>query len=319
MLLLACVTEAIGAEISTKSGDVLVGRINQDPLRFRVGGHFYTAALSDLREWRLQRLTFTDGSVLTAARFVDDALPMSTRFGTSRPSTDDIIAVSFDQPAGATLQKGALSDVQKESIKAISGLTLQFVVMAIGAFSLAGTFLVRRPGDVIRPWPSLVTCVALVALAASVIMGYLVHGAIIGQLEGQRFSAYTSTVRGMAYGQLILFVLGGLMFMAVAWYAARTQGIEFFLDGTAAERVTVLGTFNNWGNVASRARYRLYRRPWSRRWRIRLVLPPGTHEYLFFVESDDTPLWLTDPRCQIRVPNPFGGENCVVTVIGGKT
>jgi len=42
-------------------------------------------------------------------------------------------------------------------------------------------------------------------------------------------------------------------------------------------------------------------------WQTTVALPPGTHHYRFIVDSE----WRDDPECTLRVPNPFGGENCV--------
>jgi 1,4-alpha-glucan branching enzyme len=42
-------------------------------------------------------------------------------------------------------------------------------------------------------------------------------------------------------------------------------------------------------------------------WQATVALPPGTHHYRFIVDSE----WRDDPECTLRVPNPFGGENCV--------
>lgn len=72
--LLICALDANAAEVSMKSGDVLVGRINQDPLGIQVGRDTRTFPLSDLREWRSYRLTLTDGNTRTAARFGDATL-----------------------------------------------------------------------------------------------------------------------------------------------------------------------------------------------------------------------------------------------------
>lgn len=45
-------------------------------------------------------------------------------------------------------------------------------------------------------------------------------------------------------------------------------------------------------------------------WQATVALPPGTHHYRFIVDSE----WRDDPQCTLRVPNPFGGENCVRNV-----
>jgi 1,4-alpha-glucan branching enzyme len=42
-------------------------------------------------------------------------------------------------------------------------------------------------------------------------------------------------------------------------------------------------------------------------WQTTVALPPGTHHYRFIVDGE----WRDDPECTLRMPNPFGGENCV--------
>lgn len=40
-------------------------------------------------------------------------------------------------------------------------------------------------------------------------------------------------------------------------------------------------------------------------WKATVILPPGTHQYKFVVDSR----WTDDPDCTQRAPNPFGSEN----------
>ncbi len=42
-------------------------------------------------------------------------------------------------------------------------------------------------------------------------------------------------------------------------------------------------------------------------WKATLSLPTGPHQYRFLVDGR----WRDDPACQKRVPNQFGGSNCV--------
>lgn len=46
-------------------------------------------------------------------------------------------------------------------------------------------------------------------------------------------------------------------------------------------------------------------------WTASVSLPPGTYHYRFLVDGQ----WRDDPESTLRVPNPFGGENSVRTVI----
>ncbi|MCX7872760.1 MAG: isoamylase early set domain-containing protein [Verrucomicrobiae bacterium] len=45
-------------------------------------------------------------------------------------------------------------------------------------------------------------------------------------------------------------------------------------------------------------------------WKAMVKLVPGTYHYRFIVDGE----WRDDPECTLRVPNPFGQENCVRVV-----
>lgn len=45
-------------------------------------------------------------------------------------------------------------------------------------------------------------------------------------------------------------------------------------------------------------------------WRASVPLDPGEYHYRFLVDGE----WRDDPECTIRVANPFGSQNAVVTV-----
>ncbi len=40
-------------------------------------------------------------------------------------------------------------------------------------------------------------------------------------------------------------------------------------------------------------------------WKAKVELPAGVHHYRFMVDGE----WRDDPDCNLREPNPFGGEN----------
>jgi 1,4-alpha-glucan branching enzyme len=42
-------------------------------------------------------------------------------------------------------------------------------------------------------------------------------------------------------------------------------------------------------------------------WVATVKLSPGAHPYLFIVDGQ----WCEDPQCDLRVPNPYGGQNMV--------
>jgi 1,4-alpha-glucan branching enzyme len=69
--------------------------------------------------------------------------------------------------------------------------------------------------------------------------------------------------------------------------------------------VAVTGDFTNWsaqGVALSQIR--------DGEWAVNLDLSPGEHQYRLRVDGE----WRDDPAARRHVPNPFGGENCVLTV-----
>lgn len=84
---------------------------------------------------------------------------------------------------------------------------------------------------------------------------------------------------------------------------AKPVHIEF--THASATAVAIAGSFNEWRPQAT---------PMIRlddgRWVKELVLPPGTYEYCVVVDG----AWVSDPRANETVPNPFGGQNSVLRV-----
>ncbi len=72
-----------------------------------------------------------------------------------------------------------------------------------------------------------------------------------------------------------------------------------------AKRVFVAGSFNGWQPELTPLR------PLGNgRWAGDLTVKPGRYEYLFVVDGQ----WVPDPKAKDTVQNPFGGQNCVLTV-----
>lgn len=80
---------------------------------------------------------------------------------------------------------------------------------------------------------------------------------------------------------------------------------EFILHAPTAQRVVVVGSFNNWDPAKTPLR-----RLKSGDWKARVPLPPGRHEYRFVVDGE----WMNDPQAPESIPNPYGGTNSVVTL-----
>jgi 1,4-alpha-glucan branching enzyme len=82
--------------------------------------------------------------------------------------------------------------------------------------------------------------------------------------------------------------------------ATKRQSFSFFAPGALS--VQLVGDFTHWQE-----------QPISLKkgadgiWKASVALDPGVHHYRFLVDGQ----WRDDPECELRVPNPFGGENSV--------
>lgn len=77
----------------------------------------------------------------------------------------------------------------------------------------------------------------------------------------------------------------------------------FQLKAPEAENVMLAGDFTDWENAA-----RKMRRLKSGNWKTTISLEEDkTVQYRFLVDGQ----WVDDPECQDRIPNGFGGENCL--------
>ncbi len=81
--------------------------------------------------------------------------------------------------------------------------------------------------------------------------------------------------------------------------------VEFTFYAPAAKKVFITGKFNAWNTNST-----LMKKGKDGTWKIKLALLPGRHEYKFFVDG----AWASDQACAELVPNPFGTNNCVLTV-----
>jgi len=81
--------------------------------------------------------------------------------------------------------------------------------------------------------------------------------------------------------------------------------VLFQLLAPEARHVMVAGSFNNWDAQSFQLK-----KDKKGLWKTTLSLEPGSYEYLFVVDGN----WQKDPTCTALVPNPFNGQNCVITV-----
>jgi len=86
---------------------------------------------------------------------------------------------------------------------------------------------------------------------------------------------------------------------------ALSKRVTFALEAPLASAVAVAGTFNDWD---------VTRAPLTKgkngRWRTKMSLLPGPHEYRFVVDGQ----WISDPAAKESVANPHGSDNSVVVV-----
>lgn len=73
----------------------------------------------------------------------------------------------------------------------------------------------------------------------------------------------------------------------------------------SAREVVITGDFTGW----SPDRVKLIPGPGGV-WEGELMLPPGEYQYRLLVDGE----WRDHTEAAKRVPNPYGGENCVLTV-----
>jgi 1,4-alpha-glucan branching enzyme len=86
------------------------------------------------------------------------------------------------------------------------------------------------------------------------------------------------------------------------------EGIAQFVGRfPGARSVNVVGSFNDWGPVS----IPLEDRDHNGVWQAAVVLPAGTHEYMFVVDGER---WVVDPLAGRFVEDGFGRENSLLIV-----
>ncbi len=87
--------------------------------------------------------------------------------------------------------------------------------------------------------------------------------------------------------------------------SGATHEVELTFRAPEAKKVCIAGKFNAW-NTSSTPMIKGK----DGTWRIKLKLSPGKYEYKYFVDG----AWASDLKCPELVPNPFGTNNCVISV-----
>jgi len=86
----------------------------------------------------------------------------------------------------------------------------------------------------------------------------------------------------------------------------NTKKIQFSLKAVDAEKVSLVGEFNNWNPDADPMQ-----KDENETWTKTKMLPLGSMEYKFVVDGE----WMQDPENLRTCPNCFGTQNNVVKVI----
>jgi len=85
--------------------------------------------------------------------------------------------------------------------------------------------------------------------------------------------------------------------------------VNFILSAPETQKVFLVADFNSWD-----AHFHPLKKDSKGTWEINVDLKPGRYEYRFLVDG----VWQNDPNCTTFAPNPFGGENCVIRVLGDR-
>ncbi len=108
-----------------------------------------------------------------------------------------------------------------------------------------------------------------------------------------------------------------LLAMLGAWrLMPQTQAqhvrVHFQIHAPGAQRVELLGDFNNWTPGV----IRLHGPDATGHWTANITLPEGHYEYQFLVNGKT---WVTDPGAATHRPDGFGRENAVVDVYDDRS
>ena len=84
-----------------------------------------------------------------------------------------------------------------------------------------------------------------------------------------------------------------------------TKKVNFSIVAPDAEEVLLVGDFNGWKDNPHPLK-----KDKKGTWKASIKLEPGRYEYRFLVDGE----WRNDNNCGTLVSNPYGDENCVLTL-----
>ena len=85
----------------------------------------------------------------------------------------------------------------------------------------------------------------------------------------------------------------------------RTKKVRFSVRLPQADEVVLTGDFVNWNPDGIQLHH-----DGRDEWYVTLELPPGEYQYRLRADGD----WIDDPGSVKRVENPFGTQNCILSV-----
>ena len=88
---------------------------------------------------------------------------------------------------------------------------------------------------------------------------------------------------------------------------SAAQAVQFVLVAPAANRVSLVGDFNDWDPAATP----LATSPAGGVWTVMVPLSPGQHSYAFVVDGSS---WVADPQAPPETGDDFGRPSSLVTV-----
>ena len=116
---------------------------------------------------------------------------------------------------------------------------------------------------------------------------------------------YTARNRPVTPAITVTDISPGFVNQAAAESGLRYVRLAYVPSNPAVEKVTVVGSFNNWDPEATPLRRQ------DGVWSTILVLAPGNYEYMFF---ENGARWVTDPLAVQTRDDGFGGSNAVLEV-----
>lgn len=87
--------------------------------------------------------------------------------------------------------------------------------------------------------------------------------------------------------------------------------VVFRLQAADARSVAVMGSFNRWDPNG----YEMMQDPETKKWKLRVELPPGKHDYVFLVDGKTI---VPDPQADISKADDFGHKNSILFVKGNN-